>query len=257
MESSVQGTRRAFLVVGIVHVALLTGGFFALAASFGFPDILRAPAAERLAAFHANQGAIVAAYYAMALTGITQIALAGLGYRAVDARGSTLAVLALVFGVLGGAWQAMGFIRWAITIPYLADASAAGADPATITLMEGLLNRYAGMAVGEHLGFVGQGLWTLLISFAGLAAATAPRGLSYIGIAFGVGLLVASLEQLGGPFEALGPIATSITAAWFGWLLMLGVSFARGKADARAPFGIVSWIALAALAALFGGATLM
>jgi hypothetical protein len=257
--ASIRAARRVFLGVAILHVALITGGFFALAALFGFPDILRAEAAERLAAFRAHEGVIVAAYYAMSLSGLTQVALAALGYRAVDARGSTLAVTALVAGVLGGAWQAMGFIRWAIAVPYLAHEMevAAAADAPTIVLLEGLLNRYAGMAMGEHLGFVGQGFWTLLLSCAGLAARTAPRGLSYVGAGFGAALLVSSLEQLGGPFEGLGKVATPITAAWFAWLLMWGACLARSGPGERAPFGAFSWIAFVALVAIFAAAALM
>jgi hypothetical protein len=252
------GARRAFLIVALLHVALLTGGFFTLVAVFDFPDILRAPAAERLATYAASQSVIQAAYYAMALSGLTQIALAVLAARAIDARGSTLALGALVAGVLCGAWQIMGFIRWVVTIPYLAAASAAQPDAAgTITLMEGLLNAYAGMAVGEHLGFVGQGAWTLLISLAGLAAATLPRVLGWTGVLFGVGFVVAAMEQLGGPFAGIGALSTPLSAAWFAWLLMTGFSMVRA-ADGRAPFGTVSLIAygvlLAGLTALtFGG----
>lgn len=252
MERSLAGTRVAFCAVAIIHVALLTAGFFALAPAFGFPDVLRAPAADRLTAFRAEQATIVAAYYAMALSGLTQVALAILAHRSLNARDTTLALGALVAGVLGGAWQAMGFIRWAITVPYLAEAMAGaqGSTAETVALMEGLLNRYAGMAVGEHLGFLGQGFWTLLFACAALASRLMPVLLGAVGAAFGVAFLIASLEQLGGPFAVFGQITTPLTAAWFAWLLMSGVALARaGKSD-KAPFGALS---LAALAILMGG----
>lgn len=250
-NTSLAAARRTFLVVAVLHFALLTGGFFALAPLFGFPDILRAPAAERLAAFRAHEGAIVAGYYAMALSGLTQIALAVLGHRSLAARDTTLALGALVAGVLGGAWQAMGFIRWAITVPFLAAAmaEATGETARTVELLEGLLNRYAGMAVGEHLGFVGQGLWTLLFAAAAFASKSLPRALCVTGWLFGVAFLAASLEQLGGPFAALGQITTPLTAAWFAWLVMTGAALARAGGGERAPFGAVSVIAYALLAA--------
>ncbi len=256
-DASLAGARRAFLITALLHFALLTGGFFTLAPLFGFPDILRAPSVERMAAFRAHEAPIVAAYYAMALSGITQIALAVLGHRALLVRDSTLALGALIAGVLGGAWQAMGFIRWAVTVPYLAaamaDASAESAN--TIALMEGLLNRYAGMAIGEHLGFVGQGMWTLLFGAAAFNSRTLPRTLSVIGWVFGVAFLAASLEQLG--VSALGQITTPLTAAWFGWIIMVGVSLARARGEERAPFGVVSGLAFLVIAGGLAATTLM
>jgi hypothetical protein len=256
-EASLIGARRAFLVVALAHFALLTGGFFALAPLFGFPDILRAPAGERLAAFRAHEGAIVAAYYAMALSGLTQIALAVTGHRALQQRDTTLALAALIAGVLGGAWQIMGFIRWPITIPYLAQAMADGANPETLALMEGLLNRYAGMAVGEHLGFLGQGAWTLLFALAAMNARALPRMLGWSGAAFGAAFLVASLEQLGGPFAAFGQITTPLTAAWFAWAIMSGAAFARAGAGAAKPFGLISILAYVLFAAALVATTML
>ena len=251
--------RRIFAVTAVIHVLLLTGGFFVLAPAFGFPDILRAPATERLAAYSAHQGAIVAAYYAMALSGLTQMALAVLGFRALRNSASTLALSALVAGLFGGAWQAMGFIRWAITVPYLADAMAGaqGATIETVTLLEGLLNRYAGMAVGEHLGFLGQGRWTALFSAAAMSLPALPRTIGVSGVLFGVAFLIASLEQLGGPFVSFGQITTPLTAAWFGWLLMAGICLARAGGGAPKSFGAVSWLGFILLLAGFIGLTVI
>jgi len=255
-EASLVAARRAFLAVAVLHFALLTGGFFALAINFGFPDILRAPAAERFAAFRAGQHIIVPAYYAMALTGLTQIALAVLGHRALTNKDGTLALGALIAGVLAGAWQAMGFIRWAVTIPHLAAAmaDATGESAHTIALMEGMLNAYAGMAIGEHLGFVGQGMWTLLFALAALTTRTLPRTLSAFGVVFGVGFLVASLEQIG--LEALGQLSTPMTAMWFAWLIMTGVSLARSGAGEAARFRVISLIAFLSVAAALFAVTL-
>ncbi len=64
--------------------------------------------------------------------------------------------LALVAGVLGGAFRMMGFFRWPIAVPYLAEQMAAAPTEemrSVVALLEGLINRYAGMTIGEHLGF--------------------------------------------------------------------------------------------------------
>lgn len=232
----------------LVHVGLLSAGFLILAAQFQFPEILRASAVERLALFRAHQDAIVPAYYMMGLSGLTQIAIAVLFHQSFAKPGNTLLIAALIAGVLAGAFQMMGFMRWPIAVPYLAEQMAnASSDDVrnTIALIEGVLNRYAGMVIGEHLGFIGQGLWTLLIGLAMLRDRLFAAPYGVVGIVLGALIVVSSLEQLGGPFEAIGFLSAPVSAAWLGWLLMCGVSLARTQADGQGPkFFIFSAIAM-------------
>jgi hypothetical protein len=235
----------------LVHAGLLSVGFLILADQFSFPDILRATSQERLALFRENQGVIVAAYYMMGLSGVTQIMLAVLFHQSFARPGSTLLIGALVAGVLAGAFQLMGFMRWPIAVPYLAEQMA-GAPSAeiqgTVALLEGLLNRYAGMVIGEHLGFLAQGSWTVLISLAMLRGRLFAWAYGLIGLVLGVLIIVSAFEQLGGPFEAIGFLSAPASAAWLGWLVMCGVSLARTKADGVGPrFFVVSALATVAL----------
>ena len=134
----------------LLHAALLVSGFLILADQFSFPEILRASSQERLGLFHQNQTIITGAYYLMALTGLTQVVLAVMFHQSFARPGSTLLQLALVSGILAGVFQVLGFIRWPIAVPYLADQMAqASTDEmrAIVGLLEGLLNRYAGMAI--------------------------------------------------------------------------------------------------------------
>jgi hypothetical protein len=237
--------------VALVHVGLLSAGFLILADQFSFPDILRASSEERLALFRQNQGLIVPAYYMMGLSGLTQIVLAVLVHQSFARPGSTLLLAALVAGVLGGAFQMMGFMRWPIAVPFLAEqmASAPTAElRGVVALLEGLLNRYAGMTIGEHLGFLGQGAWTVLISLAMFRGALFAWPYGVVGVLLGVALLLSSLEQLGGPFEAVGFLSAPVSAAWLGWILMCGVSLARTQSDGVGPkFFVFSAIGLALL----------
>lgn len=240
--------------VAVVHVGLLSVGFLILADQFSFPEILRASSQERLALFRQNQGLIVPAYYMMALSGLTQIMLAVLFHQSFARPSSTLLVAALVAGVLAGAFQLMGFMRWPIAVPYLADQMAAapnGDVQDMIALMEGLLNRYAGMVIGEHLGFLAQGAWTMLISAAMFRSPLFAWPYGAIGFVLGALIFVSAFEQLGGPFAAIGFLSAPASAAWLGWLLMCGVSLARTRADGQGPkFFVVS--ALAMVAAIGG-----
>ncbi len=237
--------------VTLVHVGLLSVGFLILADQFSFPEILRAPSEERLALFRQHQALIVPAYYMMGLSGLTQIMLAVLFHQSFAKTGSTLPVAALVAGVLAGAFQMMGFMRWPIAVPYLAEQMA-GAGTAemrnVVALLEGLLNRYAGMVVGEHLGFLAQGAWTMLISLAMFRGPLFAWPYGLVGLVLGALIAVSAFEQLGGPFEAIGFLSAPVSAAWLGWLLMCGVSLARTHANGVGPrFFIFPALALAAL----------
>lgn len=235
----------------LLHAALLVSGFLILADQFAFPEILRASSQERLGLFHQNQTIITGAYYLMALSGLTQVVLAVMFHQSFARPGSTLLQLALVSGILAGVFQVLGFIRWPIAVPYLADQMVqASTDEmrAIVGLLEGLLNRYAGMAIGEHLGFVGQGFWTIFISLAMFQGRlfAAPYGL--VGLVLGCLLVVSSLEQLGGAFEFVGFLSAPVSAAWLGWLVSCGISLSRTHSEGAGPgFGIVSAIIMVAL----------
>ena len=89
-------------------------------------------------------------------------------------------------------------------MPYLArtatDPSADRATEAAVEVTFQTLNRYLGVAVGEHLGYLFTGLWT---AFAGIALVQS----ELLNPAFGVaGIAIAPLFVLGaaefvGPFE--------------------------------------------------------
>lgn len=235
----------------LVHVGLLSVGFLILADHFSFPEILRVSSQERLALFRQNQGLIVPAYYMMGLSGLTQIIVAVLFHQSFARPGSTLLLGALVAGVLAGAFQMMGFMRWPIAVPYLAEQMAAAPSPEiqnVVALLEGLLNRYAGMVIGEHLGFLAQGTWTLLISLAMLRGRLFAWPYGLVGLVLGALIIVSAFEQLGGPFEVIGFLSAPVSAAWLGWLLMCGISLARTSADGQGPrFFVVSALAMVVL----------
>jgi hypothetical protein len=90
-----------------------------------------------------------------------------------------------------------------------------------------ILNRYLGVAVGEHLGYLFTGLWTAL---AGVALIQSDLLHPLFGV---VGLVLAPLFVLGslefvGPFEPRGwkLAGTLVPFAYIGWsiwLLALGI----------------------------------
>lgn len=232
-----------------IHIIALFAGFTVLAVVFGFPDVLRVPAPERLATFVANQQVIQPTYWLLAMTGFTQILIAGFTYRAFRDRDSATLLFALVFGILCGILQTLGFIRWAILIPYLASEMAAAGSTGpmadTIGLLEGAFNRYAGMAVGEHVANICLGLWTTLTAVALLKEQLADYRLAWSGVVLGGIAALLALEQLGIAPAVFGVIVDFGFPAWAVWLLVLAVSLLRTDPESgvgpRLGWGTLAW----------------
>ena len=74
------------------------------------------------------------------------------------------------------------------------------------------------MGVGEHLGYLFTGLWTLLVAASILSTAVLPAWLGVVGLPIGVALLVGTLEFVG-PNERDGwPLAgTIVPIAYIAW----------------------------------------
>lgn len=227
---------RATAITTIIHVLALAVGFNALAIVFEFPDILRQTAEYRLTLFTENSGIIIPVYYLLALTGFTQIILSILLHQSFDNQKSSLTLLTTTFGVLTGIFQTLGFIRWPIVVPYFAEAMNSGVSMDTIAFVEGMLNRYAGMAIGEHLGFLCLAVWTTLLGISMLRHRLFSRGLGWTGIIIGFFSFLMSLETLGGMLTIFGELTWPVNAAWMIWLVVMAISLLR--TDEKAQTGI-------------------
>lgn len=213
----------------ILHVGALLAGFAILGVVFEFPEVLRFPAVERLALYRANQPVVQPTYWVLSMTGFTQVAMAVLLCRSFSRTAGPLLQLALVFGVLCGLLQMAGFIRWAILIPYLAEMMA-GADAqtaATLAIVEGVFNRYAGMALGEHAANICLGVWTFGVGAAMRGSELFDRRLAGCGMALGLAAAVLALEQLGIGQELLGLVLDFVFPLWAVWLLVIAASLLR------------------------------
>ena len=90
------------------------------------------------------------------------------------------------------------------------------------------LHRLLGVGVGEHLGYLFTGSWTLLVAASILSTAVLPPWLGIVALPIGVALLVGTLEFVG-PNERDGwPLAAVIVPiayiAWSLWLIAIGVA---------------------------------
>ena len=224
--------RLAGILLIVVPLAF-NAAFLLLAARFDYPDILRRPTAEVLARFRQGGSSLILLWWALGLSAVLFAPLAVLVAVSLDGADGTLRNLGLTIGVLAAAVQFIGLMRWPFLVPYLARVAAEGdASPARLEAVDVLFqsfNRYAGVAIGEHLGYLFTGAWTLLIGIAILQTSVAPSWFGLGGILIGPVLMLCSLEFVG-PFEARGwKLAGQVTPiayiAWSLWLVVVGVAF--------------------------------
>ena len=82
----------------------------------------------------------------------------------------TVLALATAIGLLAALVQFLGLVRWPFAVPYRArlvgDPASSPATRDAVEVTFQTLNRYLGVAVGEHLGHLFTGLWTALAGVA-------------------------------------------------------------------------------------------
>src|SRR5215203_4232328 len=205
--------------------------FTLLSVIFEYPDILRQPAGYVLERFDAGGAGLVATWYGFMLTAVLFVPLVVLVHRVLAGDGREAGApfylgLATAFGVIAGVMQFLGLARWPFLVPYLADSytdpASSEATRESVAVVFEAFNRYAGVAVGEHLGYMFTGLWTALVAVAMFGSALPfRRWLGLLGMLSAAGVLVGTLEPAG--FEAAANIVVVGYILWSIWLALFGV----------------------------------
>jgi len=204
---------------------LITTAFTLLQMNFEYPTILRQPTDYILTKFVAGGSGLIATWYLFMLSAIMFVPIAVLVRRLFDEQTAPFIGVATAVGVLSGLVQAFGLIRWVFVVPYLAEAyTAPTATPATleaIGVVFQAFHRYAGVALGEHLGYLFTGVWVILISVAMLRSPMFKAWLGWSGMVLGLGILVGMLEPAG--MEWAGTVNALSYMVWSVWLIVVGV----------------------------------
>jgi hypothetical protein len=206
--------------------------FFELGRAFDYPNILRREPDEILRRFAAGGSGLLLRWQALLLSAVAMAPVAAM-LAVVLAAPPTLTVLAIVTGVAAALVQALGLVRWPFAVPELARRYAAAEGPdaaatrATVVVVFATLHRLLGVGIGEHLGYLLTGLWTLFVAASILATAVLPGWLGLVGLPIGIALLIGTLEFVGPNEERGWSLAGTIVPiayiAWSVWLIALGV----------------------------------
>jgi len=212
----------------IIPVAF-NAAFFLLQRSFSYPDILRRPTDEILRRFQAGGVSLRRLWYVFMFTALLLTPVVVLIHRLFAAPPWYLAV-GTVLGVLAGLVQILGLIRWPFLVPSLAemytDPKASQATRDSVAVVFQAFHRYAGVAIGEHLGYLFTGAWTLLLCAAIIQTGRVPAWLGWAGILPALGVLLGVLEEAG--WKPAGAVNAISYLLWSLWLIAVGVALVAG-----------------------------
>jgi hypothetical protein len=218
-------------VVLIVAPLWFNANFALLGKRFEYPDILRRPTSEVLERFRAGGSGLILLWWTFMLSGVLLIAGAVLLGQVLGF--GFIVPVATTIGVLAGFVQMLGLLRWVYVVPGLAraytDPSAGTEQKEATAAVFRALHQYLGVGVGEHLGYLFTGIWSVLVGIAIVGDGTAlPVWLGWPGVVIGAGLVIGSAEFLGPNEErGWGLAGTAIPVlyiAWSVWLLAMGIA---------------------------------
>ncbi len=206
--------------------------FFELGRAFDYPDILRREPEEILRRFDAGGAGLVLRWQALLVSALAMLPLVAL-LGVVLAAPPALTALSVTVGAAAALVQAIGLVRWPFAVPELArryvaaDGPDAQATRRSIELTFATLHRLLGVGIGEHLGYLLTGLWTLLAAASILATAVLPGWLGILGLPIGAALVIGSIEFVGpnepDGWKLAGTIVPIAYIGWSLWLVTLGV----------------------------------
>jgi hypothetical protein len=220
----------AALLIG-VPIAF-NAAFFELGRAFDYPNILRKEPEEILRRFAAGGPGLILRWEALLLSALAMLPMVAVVAVALNPP-AALAASSVVIGAAAALVQALGLVRWPFAVPELArryaaaDGPEAAATRRSIEVVFVTIHRLLGVGIGEHLGYLLTGLWTLLVAASVLTTSLLPGWLGLIGIPIGVAMLAGSLEFVGPNEERGWPLAGVIVpiayVAWSVWLIGMGV----------------------------------
>ncbi len=199
--------------------------FLLLQRAFEYPDILRKPTDYVLRRFQEGGMPLRRLWYAFAFSAVLFTPVPILVQQIFQPASPWYLAVGTAMGVLAGVVQVLGLIRWSFLVPSLADmytqpkASQATRDSVVVVFQA--FHRYAGVAIGEHLGYLFTSTWTILLCIAIIQTNMVNSLLGWLGIAPAIGILVGVFEETG--FKAAGAINAISYILWSLWLIAVGV----------------------------------
>ena len=226
--------RKLTAVLLIAAAVLANVAFTVLGMIFNYPDVLKEPVEDILAAFRASQTAVTVGFAVLALSAALMAPIA-IGVGRLSAHRAMR--VAVPVGIAAAIVQVIGLSRWPLLVPGFA-ADATSSDPEVASAARDsfvLAHRVMGNLIGETFGYILTAAWTLLVVVA-LGRSIAGRWFAVLGAISAVLVLAGVLSPLDLPVidnaNFIGYILWSIWLVIFAILLLRRP---RTSAPAAAP----------------------
>ena len=213
------------LLLVVVPIAF-NATFFLLQRAFEYPDILHKPTDYVLRRFNEGGAPLRGLWYAFAFSAVLFTPVPVLVHQIFQPDAPWFLVVGTTIGVLAGVVQFLGLMRWPFLVPSLADIytqpESTQATRDSVVVVFQAFHRYAGVAIGEHLGYIFTSIWTILVCIAIVQTDVVNPLLGWLGLVPAVGVLVGVFEETG--FKAAGVINAISYILWSVWLIAFGIS---------------------------------
>lgn len=200
--------------------------FFMLQKAFEYPDILRKPTDTILRRFQQGGGSLRRMWYAFTFSAVLFTPVPVLVQQLFQPDVPWFLPAGTTLGVLAGAVQFLGLIRWPFLVPSLAEMytrpKASQATREAVEVVFQAFHRYVGVAIGEHLGYIFTSLWTILLCIAILQTGLVSPLFGWLGILPALGVLAGVFEETG--FQAAGAVNAVSYILWSLWLIAFGIA---------------------------------
>jgi hypothetical protein len=145
-------TARRTAALMVAAAVFLNLAFTGLGMAFDYPEVLKHPPADVLAAFRASQG-VVSAWFLLLVLGAALLAPVAIGVGRLSTHRAMR--LAVPVGVVAAAVQVVGLLRWPLLVPGWAAENNVDAFATA--------NQVLGNLVGETFGYLLTAAWTGLV----------------------------------------------------------------------------------------------
>jgi hypothetical protein len=200
--------------------------FLLLGRAFEYPDILRKPTDYILRQFKAGGASLRRLWYAFTFSAVLFTVIPVMVHQLFQPEAPWFLVVGTTIGILACAVQFLGLIRWPFLVTTLADLytqpEATEASRAAVVVVFQAFHRYAGVAVGEHLGYLFTSIWTILLCIALIGGNVVNPLFGWLGIPPALGIFVGVFEETG--YKPAGAITAISYLVWSLWLVAFGVA---------------------------------
>jgi hypothetical protein len=200
--------------------------FLMLGSAFEYPEILRKPTDYILRQFKAGGASLRRLWYAFAFSAVLFTPVPVMVQQVFQPDVPWFLAVGTTIGVLAGAVQFLGLIRWPFLVTTLAELytqpEATESTRAAVAVVFQAFHRYAGVAIGEHLGYIFTSTWTVLLCMAIIGTHLVNPLFGWLGIIPAIGVLIGVFEETG--FKAAGAINAISYLLWSVWLIAFGVA---------------------------------